>query len=245
LELNPRLKALKEARVKTGIGGLDERLGGGLPTGSLVLLLSNSETCLRMFSQQVPYNMAALGRKVFYVTMIKEPKYIREEMELYNWRIKALEEKGTWSFVDAYTPKVNALLMQQEQTLKFDLSVLIRSEILSRIEKDEVIVIDSLSDLLLTQSLISTVELLEIISAQIMRTNGLVFLPMYGEMHDKRDVAIISHLADVIVELVIGEVHFEGKIRFWKMRRARSEPLFLPFSITDRGIIAETFTHVV
>jgi len=56
--VNPKWQEMKEHRMRTGIGGLDERLGEGLPRGSLVLVLSNSGTALRMFCQRVPYNLA-------------------------------------------------------------------------------------------------------------------------------------------------------------------------------------------
>ena len=245
--MNPKWPEMKENRMKTGIGGLDERLGGGLPSGSLVLVLSNSETALRMFCQQVPYNLARVGHKVFYLTILKEPQYIREEMSLYEWATVSFEEKKRWTFVDGCTPRIDALLLKTPNDTmdsQFDLSVSIRTEILSKLGNEDVVVVDSLSDVLLTQELHYVVELLEILSAQVRRSEGLAFLPLIQSMHDAKIIATLSHLADSVIELAIGETYFEGKIRFWKMRRARSEPLFLPFSITERGIMAETFKRV-
>jgi len=245
--VNPKWQEMKEKRMRTGIGGLDERLGGGLPSGSLVLVLSNSETALRMFCQQVPYNLAHVGHKVFYLTILKEPQYIREEMNLYEWATASFEEKKRWTFIDGCTPRIDALLLKTANDTmdsQFDLSVSIRTEILSKLKNEDVVVVDSLSDALLTQELRHVVELLEILSAQVRRTEGLAFLPLIQSMHDEKTIATLSHLADSVIELAIGETYFEGKIRFWKMRRSRSEPLFLPFSITERGIIAETFKRV-
>lgn len=232
-------------RIKTGIIGLDERLGGGLPKGSIILIVSDSETCLRIFSQQVPFSMASAGSKVLYFSIIKEPKYIREEMDLYKWDTRPFEEKGGWVFVDAYTPKMDALLLEKVVTPDSAPLVLVRSEILSKLKKGEVVVIDSLSDLLVTQNPDSVIELLEIISAKIMKIGGLALVPLLRKMHDEKTIATISHLADVVLEFVVGEARFEGRMVFWKMRRVRLEPLFLPFSITDRGIVAETFRRVI
>lgn len=236
---------MSESRIKTGIAGLDERLGGGLPSGSLVLLLSKSETSLRMFGQQVSYSMAEGGNRVFYLTILKEPHYVREEMDLYEWKTAGFEEKGRWFFVDGCTPKISALMGQHRTGPRFDLFVLIRASIFSKMEKQEVIVIDSLSDLLVTQESQTVIELLEIASSHIRKNGGLLFIPIIMDMHEPRLIATISHLADVVIELEIDETRFNGIMRFWKMRRARSEPLGLQFSITDRGIMTETFSRVV
>jgi len=246
--VNPKWQMMKEKKMRTGIGGLDERLGGGLPSGSLVLVLSNSETALRMFCQQVPYNLASTGHRVFYLTIIKEPQYIKEEMDLYGWKTASLEEKRRWTFIDSYTRRIDALLLKAPNSLadsQFDLSVSIRTEILSKLGDEDVVVVDSLSDVLLEQELHYVVELIEILSAQVRRIEGLAFMPLIQPMHDEKTLATLSHLADSVIDLAIGETHFEGKIRFWKLRRARSEPLFLPFSITERGIMAETFRRVM
>ena len=236
---------MSEDKIKTGIIGLDERLGGGLPKGSIVLIVSDSETCLRMFSQQVPFNMASIGLKVIYFSIVKEPQFVREEMDLYKWDTVPLEEKGAWVFVDAYTPKIDTLLLHSVVTPDSTPLALIRSEMLSKLKKGEVVVIDSLSDLLVTQKPDSVIELLEIISAKIMKIGGLALIPVLKNMHDKKTIATISHLADVVLEFIVGEARFEGRLVFWKMRRVRLEPLFLPFSITDRGIVAETFRRVI
>jgi len=236
---------MSEDKIKTGIIGLDERLGGGLPKGSIVLIVSDSETCLRMFSQQVPFNMASIGLKVIYFSIVKEPQFVREEMDLYKWDTVPFEEKGAWVFVDAYTPKIDALLLHSVVTPDSTPLALIRSEMLSKLKKGEVVVIDSLSDLLVTQKPDSVIELLEIISAKIMKIGGLALIPVLKNMHDEKTIATISHLADVVLEFIVGEARFEGRLVFWKMRRVRLEPLFLPFSITDRGIVAETFRRVI
>ena len=245
--MNLEWQGMKEKRLRTGIGGLDERLGGGLPSGSLVLVLSNSETALRMFCQQVPYNLAFTGHKVFYLTILKEPQYIKEEMDLYGWTTTNLEEKKRWTFVDGYTPRIDAFLLKTRNDAmdsRFDLSVSIRTEILSKLGNEDVVVVDSLSDVLLEQELHYVVELLEILSAQVRRSEGLAFLPLIQSMHDEKTIATLSHIADSVIDLGIGETYFEGKIRFWKLRRARSEPLLVPFSITERGIMADTFKRV-
>ncbi len=243
------------------MGGLDEKLGGGIPAGSTVLLISNQEGPVRLFCQQLAYSLGSEGHRIHYFTIVRGPSYIREEMMVYEWDTTEMEQGGQWTFIDAYSPRVQALLqggsgptsmgfMGQgmapgSRALGSDLFVTLRRDILSRLDEGDIVVIDSLSDLLVNHETASVRELLEILGSQIHARNGLVFMPILSDIHDQKTVATISHLADVVVEFEIESEHLEGKLRFWKMRRATLRPLLLPFSVTDRGVIAETFGRVI
>jgi len=248
-------------RIRTGMGGLDEKLGGGIPAGSSILLISNQEGPVRLFCQQIAYSMGTEGHKIHYFTIVKEPPYIREEMMVYDWDTVEMEQGGQWTFIDAYSPRVQALLQGGQGPLSMgfqtpgmhpgsrvlgsDLFVTLRRDILSQLDEGDVVVIDSLSDLLVNHETASVRELLEILGSQVREKSGLVFMPILSDMHDQKTVATISHLSDVVVEFDLESEHLEGKLRFWKMRRATLRPLLLPFSITDRGVMAETFGRVL
>jgi KaiC/GvpD/RAD55 family RecA-like ATPase len=244
------------------MGGLDEKLGGGIPAGSTVLLISNQEGPVRLFCQQIAYLLGNEGHRIHYFTIVRGPAYIREEMMVYEWDTSEMEQGRQWSFIDAYSPRVQALLQggQGQPSMGFlgpgmmapgsralgsDLFVTLRRDILSQLDEGDVVVIDSLSDLLVNHDTASVRELLEILGSQIHAKNGLVFMPILSDIHDQKTVATISHLSDVVVEFEIESEHLEGKLRFWKMRRSILRPMLLPFSITDRGVMAETFGRVI
>ncbi len=234
-----------EGRISTGIGGLDEQLQGGFPPGSLVLLMSSSETSLRTFSQQVAHHMASQGRRVFYIAILREPSYVKEEMTVFGWEVEALIRKGYWNFIDAYTPRINTLLMQKQPLITQDLMVQVRSHLLPNLQDGDAIIIDSLSDLLISQGSETTLELLEILSSLMRTKNGIAFLPLLPDLHDRQTTFMISHQSDTVVEFAVEERSLEGKIIFWKMRRARLQPMFLPLSIKERGIVVETFRRIL
>jgi archaellum biogenesis ATPase FlaH len=123
--------------------------------------------------------------------------------------------------------------------------VTLRREILSQLDEGDIVMIDSLSDLLVNHDAASVRELLEILGSQIHQRNGLVFMPILSDIHDSHVVATLSHMSDVVVEFELESEHLEGKLRFYKMRRAQLRPMLLPFSITDRGVMAETFGRVI
>ena len=244
------------------MGGLDEKLGGGIPAGSTVLLISNQEGPVRLFCQQIAYLLGSEGHRIHYFTIVREPSYIKEEMNVYDWDTDEMEQRRQWTFIDAYTPRVQALLQGGGQSQGFygpatgsmsagsrvlgsDLFVTLRRDILSQLEEGDIVIIDSLSDLLVNHDTPSVRELLEILGSQIHAKNGLVFMPILSAIHDPQTLATISHLSDVVVEFEVESEHLEGKLRFWKMRRATLRPLLLPFSITERGVMAETFGRVI
>src|SRR2546422_939842 len=159
------------------MGGLDEKLGGGIPAGSTVLLISNQEGPVRLFCQQIAYLLGNEGHRIHYFTIVRDPPYIREEMMVYGWDTAEMEQGRQWIFIDSYTPRVQALLQggsgPQNQPMGF---------------------------------------------SQGMMSPGSRSLE---------------------------SEHLEGKLRFWKMRRSILRPLLLPFSITERGVMAETFGRVI
>ena len=244
------------------MSGLDEKLGGGIPAGSTVLLISNQEGPVRLFCQQIAYGLGSEGHRIHYFTIVKEPSYIREEMMVYERDTEEMEQRGQWTFIDAYSPRVQALLQGGGQGQGFlgsttgamsagsrilgsDLFVTLRRDILSQLDEGDIVIIDSLSDLLVNHDVASVRELLEILGSYVHSRKGLVLMPILSDIHDPKTVATISHLSDVVVEFEVEPEHLEGKLRFWKMRRATLRPLIMPFSITDRGVMVETFGRVI
>src|SRR5881396_924363 len=172
-------------RIRTGMGGLDEKLGGGIPAGSTVLLISNQEGPVRLFCQQIAYLLGTEGHRIFYFTIVRDPAYIREEMMVYEWDTTEMEQGRQWTFIDAYSPRVQSLqqgghgpqsmgtgllgpgaMSPGSRSLGSDLFVTLRREILSQLDEGDIVMIDSLSDLLVNHDAASFRELLEILGAR-------------------------------------------------------------------------------
>ncbi len=196
------------------MGGLDEKLGGGIPAGSTVLLISNQEGPVRLFCQQIAYLLGTEGHRIFYFTIVRDPAYIREEMMVYEWDTREMEQGRQWTFIDAYSPRVQSLqqggqgshsmgggflgpgtMNPGSRSLGSDLFVTLRREILSQLDEGDIVMIDSLSDLLVNHDVASVRELLEILGSQIHDRNGLVFMPILSDIHDPHVVATLSHMS--------------------------------------------------
>ena len=62
-------------RIRTGIGNLDEILGGGFPVASINLIAGGPGTGKTMLVQQLAYGIATPERKVLYLTTVSEPMH--------------------------------------------------------------------------------------------------------------------------------------------------------------------------
>lgn len=82
-------------RVKTGIPGLDELIGGGFPKGSNILLAGGAGTGKTIFATQYLYNGATqYGEAGLYVTLEGNVRDIAWNMENFQWDIKSLQDKN-------------------------------------------------------------------------------------------------------------------------------------------------------
>lgn len=72
-----------EARIKTGIGPLDERLGGGFPRPSTLLLFSDKPTEKRLFAENFVVEGAKSKEPTLYVDFYRAPSLARAELSRF------------------------------------------------------------------------------------------------------------------------------------------------------------------
>src|SRR5947208_6750515 len=104
-----RNKSNQGLRIRTGMGGLDEKLGGGIPSGSSVLLISNQEGPVRLFCQQIAFLLANEGHRILYFTIVREPSYIREEIMAYECATPQMHHARHSTPIHASRPRAPAL----------------------------------------------------------------------------------------------------------------------------------------
>ena len=72
--------------IKTGIGGLDDLLGRGMPVGSNVLLVGGPGSGKTLMCLQMGSYLAGQGKKCLYVTLVEEEDRIKEYLTSFGDR---------------------------------------------------------------------------------------------------------------------------------------------------------------
>ncbi len=132
-------------RVSTGVTGLDDILGGGLPTGQMYLLEGNPGTGKTTLAMQFLLAAHAKGLKVLYVTLSEPKQELVDSADSHDWDFTQMP-------VVEFVPDEASLSADQQYTVFHPSDVELASTI-SRLTEEIVkvqpacLVLDSLSEL--------------------------------------------------------------------------------------------------
>ena len=87
-------------RVKTGIEGLDELIGGGLPKGRIYLVAGETGTGKTIFTLQYLYQGINLGENGVYVTIDEKPEHVVEDALTLGWDLEKLVDENRLLIVE-------------------------------------------------------------------------------------------------------------------------------------------------
>ena len=104
-------------RVKTGIPGFDELIGGGIPKGFNVLLVGQPGTGKTIFGLQYLINGALNGENGIYVSLDSPNELVKSQARQFGWDVDSLEKQGKISFlkIPLDKPRINLFDMLEEE----------------------------------------------------------------------------------------------------------------------------------
>jgi KaiC/GvpD/RAD55 family RecA-like ATPase len=212
--------------VKTGIAGLDEFLTGGLPP-KILLLTGLPGAGNEVFARQIAYTRAKqVG--ITYFTVNATPDSVKEDMVAYNWDVAPLEATGNWKFKTL--TKTNHL----EET------------VIEEMKQHRTIIIDSLSELLLTRKIEEAINLLTAMSRQNKNSEEYHLLLLTEGMQDQKAETAMQHFAEGVIIFntawTTDTTHRDILIK--KMKGTFVPERRLPYTIGKRGFLIETATRI-
>ncbi len=99
----------------TGISGLDELLGGGIPRGHTVSVFGGPGTGKTTFAMQFLCNGATkYNEPGIFITLDEAPSDLKKHMSVYGWNIEELEKKNKLVILDVSPTKQIAKIMKMK-----------------------------------------------------------------------------------------------------------------------------------
>lgn len=87
-------------RISTGVSGLDEMLGGGLPRNRIVLVRGGPGSGKTTLCMQFVVDGVRKNERGIYLTLEEPVDLVRENMKVFGWNLEDYEERGILRLVD-------------------------------------------------------------------------------------------------------------------------------------------------
>ena len=226
-------------RVKSGIYGLDELIGGGFPRGSFVLVSGKLGTGKTVFAMQyVGRGVQDYGEPGVFVSLERERKALYDDASAFGWHFQRLEKAGSLRLLGGPVASVGREMERAKASVADILGEVV--DVAEELDAKRVAV-DGLELLRLLEGderalALSLAELKEGLSKL---GCTLVATSQVGEEEELGAVGFGEGLADGVISL-----YYEGEgltrdraLEVRKMRgTAHSNQLHF-FDITDKGIV--------
>lgn len=134
-----------EARLSTGVAGLDDILSGGLPAGHLYLLEGVPGAGKTTLAMQFLIAGRDAGEPVLYITLSESAQELRYAAASHNWNLDGIELLELSSFENLLKPEQQYTILETADVELGDTMSAIR-EVIDRVNPKR-IVFDSLSEL--------------------------------------------------------------------------------------------------
>ncbi len=164
-----------------------------------------------------------LGFPAVFVTTDVSPRVIRNDMSRHGWTIDEQEASGRFVFIDGYSERMGAPKVSPARSLAKvdDISELgiVLSEVLESLVVARV-VIDSLSTLILHSTPTTMPRAVQRLSGRIKQNSHSIMYILEEGVHDEKDYATYSYLADAVIRFRIDDSGLVPKhqLRMERMR---------------------------
>jgi KaiC/GvpD/RAD55 family RecA-like ATPase len=237
-------------KISSGIGGLDELIGGGFPEGRVVLIVGGPGSGKTIMCSQFLYNGLHDNKENgVFVSLDESKKHYFSEMKSFDWDFEKAEREGKFAFVDA--TRMSRVAMLKEALYKEESSSL-RGKALpvDRLIQDmqakmqqvnaKRIVVDTLAALVYRfpdpverrTTVVDLIESLADLGATSLVTTELGHL---GLERSALEEEFLVHGVIMLQTLFSGGTTTRA-MQVEKMRETKVNPSLIPYSIDKNGV---------
>ncbi len=237
-------------KIATGIGGLDELVGGGFPEDRVILVIGGPGAGKTIMCSQFLYKGIYENQENgVFVSLDESKDHFYSEMEQFGWDFRKAEEEGKFAFIDA--TRMSQVAMLKEKLYKEE-SRSLRGKQLSidRLIKDlqvkirqinaKRVIVDTLAALVYRfpdaiekrTAVVDLIESLADLGVTSLVTTELGYL---GLERNALEEEFLVHGVIMMQTLFSGGTTTRA-IQVEKMREAKVNPSLVPYSIDRNGI---------
>ena len=224
---------MSEEKITTGITGLDEMIGSGIPAGHILAVMGSCGTGKTTLALQYVWNGLAKGEKAIFISLEEDETSIKKNAANYGWDLQPHIDNHTLSLVKLEPADAKTTVMRIKSELPRFIKefgakrvVLDSVSLLSMMFDDEA---DKRSNLFNLCKQIKEAGATALFTAEVKEDNPSA----------SRD-GLVEYVADGVISLRYKETDDAGdvqlSIRIIKMRRTRHSRKIKPYSITPKGI---------
>ena len=236
--------------IVTGIQGLDELIGGGIPKERVILVIGGPGTGKTIFAAQFLYKgIKDHKENGIFVSLDEAKEHFYREMQQFGWDFQKAEEDRKFAFIEA--TRISRVSMLKEKLYKEETKSLqgkhfsidkLLEELQDKIQavKPGRVVVDTLAALFYrfpdpVERRTATVELIESLSDLPVTS---IITTELGHLGLERSAVEEEYLVHGVVMM---QTLFSGgtttrAIQVEKMRGAKVNPNLVPYSIDRNGI---------
>lgn len=237
-------------RCVSGIQGLDELTGGGIPEGRVVLVIGAPGSGKTIFAAQFLYKgLQDHGENSVFVSLDESKNQFYSEMQQFGWDFEKAEKKGNFAFIEA--TRISRASMLKERIYKEETSSLkgkqlsidqLVQEIERKIQvvKAKRVAVDTLAALFYRfqdpiERRTAVVDLIESLSN--MPVTSIITTEL-GQLSLKRKPAEEEYLTHGVIMM---QTLFSGgtatrAMQIEKLRGTKVNSSLVPYSIDNKGI---------
>lgn len=197
--------------IPTQIKGFDEVIGGGIPQGSCVLLITSPMVETQLFCLEYIYKGIRNKEPGMIVTMDYSPEELKLKALKYGWVLQRGEEDNILKWVDGYSINANKDVKSTESIKRIGGSIALSDLTIgiSQIQRDFYqiknyykFVFDSLSTLFIYNDPNTIYRFLRVIISKLRVSGGVGFFTIGEGMHSNDVEMTLRHMMDGTIQLM-------------------------------------------
>jgi len=237
--------------ITTGINGLDELIGGGLPEGRTILIIGGPGSGKTILTAQFLYKGMNGGQEnAVYVSLDESKENFYSEMSQFGWDFRKAEGERKFAFVDA--TRMSRVAMLKEKLYKEE-SRSLRGKLLSvdkLIEEIQAkisqtgakrVAVDTLAALVYRfpdpierrNTIVDLIESLGDLKVTSLVTTELGYLGQF-ERHSLEEEFLVHGV--IMMQTLFSGGTTTRALQVEKMRGAKVNPSLVPYSIDRNGV---------